>query len=308
MQRFRTMSTFAVALVFLVTAPSVTAHQKGRQLVHDIPRRSALVIGNGAYAAAPLRNPVNDARDVAAKLRSLGFAVTLGENWTQRQMENGIRAFGDQLRRGGVGLFYYAGHGVQVGGRNYLIPVDARIETESDVAFESVDAGRAFGKMEDAGNGFNIVILDACRNNPFGRGFRDAQQGLAQVTAPTGSFIAYATAPGSVASDGSGRNGTYTSALLEALDHPGLKVEDLFKRVRERVARETASQQVPWDSSSLVGDFYFVGGPGPRAPRARRPWRLRSPLRRLERVSMPRQSYLPVTSGTVMPSRDFLTR
>jgi uncharacterized caspase-like protein len=113
--------------------------------------------------------------------------------------------------------------------------------------------------MEDAGNGFNVVILDACRNNPFGRGFRSAEQGLAQVTAPTGSLIGYATAPGSVAADGKGRNGTYTAALLEALRVPGLKVEDVFKRVRQTVARETARRQVPWESSSLVGDFYFVG-------------------------------------------------
>ena len=116
--------------------------------------------------------------------------------------------------------------------------------------------------MEDADNGFNIVILDACRNNPFGRGIRSTEQGLAQVTAPTGSFIAYATAPGSVAADGTGRNGTFTGALLEALHVPGLKVEDVFKQARKIVARQTGQKQIPWDSSSLVGDFYFLREPG----------------------------------------------
>lgn len=229
-------------------------------------RRMALVIGNAAYAASPLRNAANDATDVAAALRSVGFEVVLGVNWGQRQMEDAIREFGEKLKAGGVGLFYFAGHGMQVGGRNYLIPVGARIETESDVAYEAVDAGRVLGKMEDAGNGFNIVVLDACRNNPFGRGFRDSQKGLAQVTAPTGSFIAYATAPGSVAADGEGRNGTFTAALLEAIGTRGLTVENVFKRVRERVARETSKRQVPWDSSSLVGEFYFTGQPAAAEP------------------------------------------
>lgn len=223
-------------------------------------KRTALVIGNGAYQTSPLKNPVNDATDMAARLRALGFEVTLKVNAGKRDMEEAIRVFGDTLKGGGVGMFYFAGHGMQVGGRNYLIPVDARIETQSDVEYEGVDAGRVLGKMEDAGNAFNIVVLDACRNNPFGRGFRDQAAGLAQVTAPTGSFIAYATAPGSVAADGEGRNGAFTAALLEALNEPGLSVEGIFKRVRERVARETGRKQVPWDSSSLVGEFYFTSG------------------------------------------------
>ncbi len=251
--------------LFAATAGRTSAQSSDRVLLHahdqDSQRsaRVALVIGNAAYETAPLSNPVNDARDMAAALRAHGFEVTLGTDWTKRQMEDAIRAFGSRLRAGRVGLFYFAGHGMQVGGRNFLVPIGFRLGTESEVEYEAVDTGRVLGQMEDAGSGVNVVILDACRNNPFGRGFRSVEQGLARLAAPTGSFIGYATAPGSVAADGKGRNGTYTAALLEALRVPGLKVEEVFKRVRQSVARETAQKQVPWDSSSLVGDFYFVG-------------------------------------------------
>lgn len=254
-----------------VLAHSPQVRPSDRVLDHEAgqvgPRiaRHALVVGNAAYETAPLKNPVNDATDMAEALGANGFEVTLGTDWTKREMEDAIRAFGSRLRMGGVGLFYFAGHGIQVGGRNYLVPIGFRLGTESDVEYEAVDAGRVLGQMEDAGNGVNVVILDACRSNPFGRDFRSAEQGLAQVAAPTGSFIGYATAPGSVAADGRARNGTYTAALLEALRVPGLKVEDVFKRVRQSVARETAQKQVPWDSSSLVGDFYFMS-PAPSPP------------------------------------------
>lgn len=220
-------------------------------------RRLALVIGNSSYKASPLKNPVNDARDMAAVLKKLGFTVLLKTDADQKTMERSIREFGNQLKSGGVGLFYFSGHGLQVYGRNYLVPVDAEIESSSDVKFEGVDAGRVLGKMQDAGNGLNIIILDACRDNPFARSFRSSEQGLAKMDAPTGSILAYATAPGSVAADGSGRNGLYTSKLLKHMMTPGLLIERVFKNVRIEVMNESKKRQVPWESSSLTGDFYF---------------------------------------------------
>lgn len=219
--------------------------------------RIALVIGNSVYSNAPLQNPVNDARDTAKALVELGFEVTHGENLSQNDMKRVIRVFGDKIRNGGVGLFYYAGHGVQVNGINYLIPVGATITKEEEVEYESVDVGFVLAQMENARNRLNIVILDACRNNPFARSFRSTKNGLASIDAPSGTLIAYATAPGSVASDGNTRNGLYTQELLNAIRIPGLKIEDVFKQVRRAVQSKSANQQLPWESSSLVGDFYF---------------------------------------------------
>jgi len=220
--------------------------------------RTALVIGNSTYLSAPLKNPINDANDIAAVLKEYGFSVDLILNGSKRAMKNAVRVFGNRLKDGGVGLFYYAGHGVQLNGRNYLIPVNALIESESDVEFEALDAGRILGKMEDAGNDLNIVILDACRNNPFSRAFRSPSRGLARMDAPTGSIIVYATAPGSVAADGDGRNGIYTKHLLEIMKKPGLKIEEVLKNVRIAVLSDTNKKQTPWESSSLTGNFYFI--------------------------------------------------
>jgi hypothetical protein len=220
--------------------------------------RIALVIGNAAYPTAPLRNPVNDARAMAVKLKALGFEVILKENADNRGIARAIVAFGEKIAQGGVGLFYYSGHGMQVRGRNFLIPVDARIESEAAASAEAIDLDMVLEQMAAAGNRLNVVILDACRNNPFERKFRGTSGGLAQTDAPTGTIVAYATAPGRVASDGEGDNGLYTSELLAALDQPGLKVEDVFKRTRAQVAAATGDAQVPWESSSLVGDFYFT--------------------------------------------------
>jgi len=221
-------------------------------------KRVALIIGNGDYINAPLRNPMNDATDMATTLKQLGFSVTLKTNADQRTMERAIRSFGKNLRKGGVGLFYYAGHGLQVKGRNYLIPIDAVIESESDVKYSSVNAGLILGKMEDAGNNLNIIILDACRNNPFARSFRNVEQGLAKMDAPTGSILAYSTAPGSVAADGDGRNGLYTEMLLKQMNQPGVDLPHLFMNVRKAVVSATHQKQVPWEASSLIGDFYFL--------------------------------------------------
>jgi hypothetical protein len=248
----------------LLMAASLHA-QQDRQLVQNgsqTPsgaKRIALVIGNGAYTKAPpLKNPPNDARDVAATLKQLGFTVASAIDADQRTMKRLIREFGQQLKSGGQGLFYYAGHGVQLRGRNYLIPANAEIQSETDVEDQGVDISLVLGLMDEAENGLNIVILDACRNNPFARSFRSAGSGLAQVDAPTGTLIAYATSPGRVASDGQGRNGLYTSELLSQMRVTGIGVEEMFKRVRAGVQRQTSGQQVPWESSSLVGDFYFA--------------------------------------------------
>lgn len=220
-------------------------------------QRLALVIGNGAYKDAPLNNPVNDARALTQALQQFGFTVISRENLDQRGMLHALREFGDRLRNGGVGLFYYAGHGMQIKGRNYLIPVGSQIEREDEVAYAAIDAQAVLDKMEAAGNGTNIMILDACRNNPFARSFRSGQAGLAQMDAPVGTLVAFATSPGSVASDGDGQNGLYTRHLLEAMRQPGLKVEDVFKRVRAGVRRDSQGKQIPWESTSLEGDFYF---------------------------------------------------
>jgi len=225
--------------------------------------RTALVIGNASYQSSSLRNPVNDAKDIAEALRNFGFTVIYKQNAKQKNMEKAIRSFGKKLRKhGGIGLFYYAGHGMQINGRNYLIPIDAEIETESDVKFEAVDAGRILGKMEDADNALNIIILDACRDNPFARSFRSGSKGLAKMDAPAGSIVAYATAPGSIAADGTNRNGLYTSMLLKHMATPGLRIEEFFKRVRIDVMKESETRQVPWESSSLTGDFRFNAGRG----------------------------------------------
>jgi TPR repeat protein len=222
-------------------------------------QRLALIIGNGHYAASPLTNPVNDARAMGRALQRLGFRVTLLEDASLRQMLDAARTFGDGLRQGGgVGLFYYAGHGMQIKGRNFLVPVGADIQREDDVALNALDAGQLLDKMEAAHNRVNIIILDACRNNPFARSFRSGAQGLAQMEAPVGSYLSFATAPGRVASDGQGGNGLYTHHLLEAMNVPGLTIEDVFKRVRVNVMADSQGQQVPWDNSSLSGDFYFL--------------------------------------------------
>ncbi len=225
-------------------------------------RRVALVIGNGAYKSAPLRNPVNDAIDIADALEKLGFSVIQRINADQRTMEESIRDFGKKLRLGGTGLFYFAGHGIQIKGRNYLIPIGAAIESEADVKYESVDAGRVLAQMEEAENSLNIIIFDACRDNPFARSFRSSERGLAKMDAPTGTILAYATAPGSVASDGPGRNGLYTSSLLKHMMTPGVEIEKVFKKVRIDVVSRSGKNQVPWESSSLIGDFYFVSKRG----------------------------------------------
>ncbi|MDT5121954.1 MAG: hypothetical protein QOC96_1436 [Acidobacteriota bacterium] len=259
------LSSLLLSLALVVPVPPRAKAQQGstRQLSQEGTekqngQRVALVIGNSAYTNAPrLKNPVNDATDIADALSRLGFNVDHGVDLNQKQMKFMIREFGKKLKAGGQGLFYFSGHGVQLRGRNYLIPVDADITSEADVEDQGVDANLVLGLMDEANNGLNVVILDACRNNPFARSFRSAGSGLAQVDAPTGTLIAYATAPGRVAQDGVGRNGTYTAELLKQMRVPGLAVEEMFKRVRANVRQQTGGEQVPWEASSLIGDFYF---------------------------------------------------
>ncbi len=253
-----------VALVSLLMPLGVEAQKDTRQLKREESKnqekRIALIIGNGSYTDSPLRNPPNDATDMAATLKTLGFEVSLLTNSNQIEMKRAIRSFGEQLRgNGGIGLFYYAGHGVQVKGANYLIPVGASVNTEEEVEYEGIDVGLVLAQMESAKNKLNIVILDACRNNPFARSFRSADKGLASIDAPAGTLLAYSTAPGSVASDGTGRNGLYTQELLKAIRTDNLSIEDVFKRVRVSVRNTTANKQTPWESSSLTGNFYFAG-------------------------------------------------
>src|SRR5262249_47179420 len=240
------------SLWFHSPTPTLGAQDRGQSVRKtDAEPRIALVIGNGAYAEGPLANAVNDARDMATTLRQLGFEVLIGENRNRRQMEDMIREFGRKIRKGGVGMFYFAGHGFQVNGANYLIPIGAVINGEAEVKYEAVDVGFVLAQMEQAQNRLNIVVLDACRNNPFARSFRSRSRGLASIDAPAGTLIAYATSPGSTASDGGGRNGLYTKALLAAMQEPGLKLEEVFKRVRTEVRRQSINQQTPWEASSI---------------------------------------------------------
>jgi formylglycine-generating enzyme required for sulfatase activity len=232
-------------------------------------RRVALVIGNAGYAPpANLKNPLNDARDVAQALGALGFDVVLQTDADLRTMQRAVREFAARLRPDGVGLFYYAGHGVQVRGNNYLVPLGARIAAETEVEDEALDVNRMLRVMEDSRSRISVVVLDACRDNPFARAFRGPARGLALMPAPTGSFIAFATSPGAVAADGTGRNGFFTGELLQAMRTPGLDIVDVFRRVIGRVRERTNGRQVPWTLSSLDGYFYFSlpqgAAPAPR--------------------------------------------
>lgn len=221
--------------------------------------RYALVIGNSNYKTAPLKNPVNDARDIAKLLQKKKFHVTLLIDATRKEMGKEISMFGNRLKGSGAGLFYFAGHGMQVNGYNYLIPIGAQIEMEEDVQYESINVNIVLNKMHIAGNDLNMVFLDACRNNPFASSFRSVQMGLAPMDAPKGSIISFATAPGSVAADGDGKNGIFTKHLLEQISVPNLEVGQMMRRVRTGVQADTNNQQTPFEVSSLTGNFYFSG-------------------------------------------------
>src|SRR5215468_7874634 len=230
--------------------------------------RVALVIGNGAYQnATRLANPANDATDVAQMLRKLGFDVIDGRDLDQRAMVEKIRDFGRKLERADVALFFYAGHGLQVAGKNYLVPVDAKLERAGDLNFETIDLAQVQAQMA-AENRVNLIFLDACRDNPLARTLARSMgsgtraiavtQGLASVQSTVGTMIAYATQPDDVALDGQGRNSPFTTALLKHAATPGLEISAVMKRVRVDVIASTHGKQVPWDHSSLTGDVMLV--------------------------------------------------
>ena len=230
--------------------------------------RFALVIGNGAYETASLANPPNDAALTSAALRDAGFAVTTVVDADQTKMKQQIRAFSQAVRSAGpdaVAAFYYAGHGVQVDGKNYLIPVGATIAAKPDLEYETVEAQWVLDMIGASGAGLSIIILDACRDNPFRSFTRSNSRGLARMDAPRGALLSYSTAPGDVAADGAGRNSPFTEALARAIRTPGLKIEETFKQVRREVLEATGDRQLPWESTSLTGDFYFTPT-GPSGP------------------------------------------
>jgi len=261
---------FGLALIAVLLLPtSATAE-----------RRVALVLGNSAYVAAtPLANPANDASDVGEALKAAGFEVILGLDLDKRGFDAKVRDFSRLLPQAETSVLFYAGHGLQVSGRNYLVPIDARLETERDLDFETVALDFVLRQMElDREGKTNIVFLDACRDNPLARnlarsmGTRSASvgSGLAQVDTGVGTFIAYSTQPGNVALDGQGRNSPFTAALLDGLKQPGRNLTALMIAVRKQVLTNTNGRQVPWDHSALTGEFYFhvAAAPGalPRLP------------------------------------------
>ena len=220
-------------------------------------RRLALVIGNAAYQSRPLNNPRNDADDVSKTLKGAGFEVIDLRDSTLAQMRLATRQFGERLMSNDVGLVYYSGHGIEVKGKNYFIPVNADIKSSDEVADQALDVSLILAKMDSAKKGVNILIVDACRDDPFGRSYRSNSRGLAAMDAPQGTIIAYATSPGNIAADGSGRNSPYTRNLVKAMQTPNLPVELMFKEVRRAVREETRNQQTPWENTSLSGNFYF---------------------------------------------------
>jgi hypothetical protein len=226
-------------------------------------RRVALVIGNSAYAGAPLANPSNDARDMAAALGRAGFTTILALDATLPQMREATRRFSQAADRSDAALIYFAGHGIEAKGRNYLIPVGADVKFEYELADQAFDTGVWLDMLDsvrgDNPNRVNVLILDACRNNEFARGWRSSGKGLGRLDAPSGTFIAFSTAPGRVAEDGVGqRNSPFTRHLLSEMQAVDQPIELVFKEVRRKVMSETRGQQVPWDNSSLVGHFSFV--------------------------------------------------
>jgi len=244
-----TILTIILSLLFTTT---IQANQE---------QRLALLIGNSNYAhGGSLDNPVNDVRAIKKALEALGFTVMKYEDCSQKTMKRAMDKFGRRLKGKNVGLFFYAGHGVQVRGNNYLLPVDAKLDTANDAEYDCVRADRVLAKMESAGSRTNIVILDACRDNPFERSWRRGTEGsgLAFMNAPSGSLIAYSTAPGKTALDGGGKNSPYTSALLKHIGTPNITVLEMFQGVRSTVMSKSRGEQIPWESTSLRGNFYFT--------------------------------------------------
>lgn len=231
--------------------------------------KTALIIGNTSYKIGALRNPVNDAKVLSETLKDLDFDVIVRYDLDNEGMKNAVREFGKKIQDNpGIALFYYSGHGLQKEGKNFLVPVDADMQAAYEIEDECMESDRVLRMLGYIKNPLNIVILDACRNNPFPSDFRSLSGGgLAQpASAPTGSIIAFSTAPGRVASDGTGENGLYTQELIKAIRTPGLSIEQVFKATRRKVATISEEKQIPWENSSLMGDFYFIKSPEETKP------------------------------------------
>lgn len=245
------MTVLAVVLVTVILASALASMARAEE-------RIALVVGNSGYLKGPLANPKNDAELMAKALKTVGFAVTKLIDADQKALRKAIVEFGRRLRTGeAVGLFYYAGHAVQVDGDNFLVPVGADITAEEEVAVEGLNLGEVLKTMERSSSRVNIVILDACRNNPFDAMNRSGGGGLTTVSAPAGTLIAFATAPGQVATDGEGANSPYSAALAQSLLVPGIALEEVFRRTRRQVLTQTVNRQTPWEHSSLTVEFFF---------------------------------------------------
>jgi len=261
----RRLSFLVPLVVVFLLASSLVVRAEVRAIRRNAEgRRVALVIGNSDYPNRPLANPAHDAEDMAEVLKRCGFEVTTVANAGRRDLRQAVINFSDKLKKGGIGLFFYAGHGIQMDGQNYLVPVDADVKRKFDVEDQCLRAEYVLAAMEDAGNGLNLVVLDACRDNPFRSLTRSVSSGLATMKAPTGSLIAYSTAPGEVAADGEGRNGLYTQMFLKHILTPGLGINDMLMRVRQDVKNQASrigNKQIPWETSSLTGQFYFIPAP-----------------------------------------------
>jgi uncharacterized caspase-like protein len=265
----RVVSRRAVMVAALGAATSLSAPwvlaQRSKGATDD--SKIALIIGNADYKLKPLRNAVTDARSVATAMQDVGFNLIVRENASQASMIDAMKEFWLRGRRSEARVLYFAGHGMQYRGRNYLIPVDMVINQEEEVPRKAASVDEVVEKLNENNRGVNVVILDACRTPPLagstrtrsgGLGVaRSMNPGLAQVNAPQGTLIAFSTAPGAVAYDGIDGSSPYTRHLVDQLRTPGQSIEQLFKRVRIGVARDTANKQVPWESSSLMGDFCF---------------------------------------------------
>jgi hypothetical protein len=244
-----TVVRFLLALFFAVATASSAWAQT------DVEPRTALVIGNSAYPFALLANPANDATDLAQALHGAGFDVTLQTDADQQNMQEAVHTFGAKLKqKGGVGLFYFAGHGMQMSGENYILPIMQGEATKEAIRTHAVGAGDVVDTMAAAGTALNIVILDACRDNPLNRG---ETHGLSRIDSNASLFVSFSTSPGMLALDGSGRNSPYTKNLVAAIAQPDLSIEETFKRTLKGVYQETRGQQTPWVSSTFFGDFVF---------------------------------------------------
>ncbi len=314
MSRLKIFGKLAISVIILMMVSSCSTEPKNRSQITPVPQNSlntqqqqriALVIGNENYQVGKLDTPLNDATDMANALKELGFEVILLKDSSKRQMDDALDQFFTRINQGYVGLFYYAGHGMEVEGENYLIPVNAQIKYEKDVEYESMPLGKILGRMEDAGNRINIVILDACRDNPFRKLWRSSSRGLtAPVQAASGTLIAFATAPGKVASDGTGRNGLFTSYLLKYIKTPNIEVDLMLRKVRSDVAQNTNDYQVPWTSSSLIGEFAFNQKTETTSPIVTSP-PVPNPSSSIAAVPTPKPTPSPILSqpGTTLISR-----